>query len=208
MRARRIALGSAGALLAGSLVVAGGAPSYAIDGDECLDINEVGEPGENDVTQFAADGSPASALQVPATQQRVTELTGRVAGDGVTVAVLDSGVLSTGGLLDVERGQPAPGATRTSDLVWHQGTLLAGIIAGAPDADTGHDDAALDDRTIINGDVRRQHGVVHRCSRNDAARTDYGFLGRSAVDELGGRQVLRAAADRPASVVQIEDRMH
>jgi membrane-anchored mycosin MYCP len=137
MRARRIALGSAGALLAGSLVVAGGAPSYAIDGDECLDINEVGEPGENDVTQFAADGSPASALQVPATQQRVTELTGRVAGDGVTVAVLDSGVLSTGGLLDVERGQPAPGATRTSDLVWHQGTLLAGIIAGAPDADTG-----------------------------------------------------------------------
>ena len=137
MRSRRIALTSAGVLLAGSLVVAGGGPSYAIDGDECLDVNEVGEPGENDVTQFAVDGSPARALQVAATQQRVTELTGKVAGDGVTVAVLDSGVLSTDGLLDVEAGPPAPGATRTRDLVWHQGTLLAGIIAGAPDEGTG-----------------------------------------------------------------------
>ena len=126
-------------LLAPTLVVLGGglvlvgpaAPSYAVDGDDCASINQVETVGDNDGTEFAADGSPVVALHVQAAQQRVAELTGRVAGDGVTVAVLDSGVQPQDGLT-VRRGTPAPGSTSTRDLVWHQGTLLAGVIAAAP----------------------------------------------------------------------------
>lgn len=120
------------ALLSAGIVVGGAGASYAIDGDDCTDINQVGDPGEGEVTTFDGAGSPIRALQVETAQKRVLRLTGRTAGDGVTVAVLDSGV-SEKSELELTRGVPAPGASRTPALVWFQGTLLAGIIAAAPD---------------------------------------------------------------------------
>src|SRR5262249_2954347 len=54
-------------------------------------------------------------------------------------------------------------------------------------ADPGarHDDAALDDRAVVDHDVRRQHRVTHGGGRDDAARTYHRLLRRAAVDELG-----------------------
>lgn len=127
---------AAGGLLTGGLVLGATGAAYAVDGDDCTSINEV-DAGEGEVTTFGGDGSPVRALQVAAAQARVARVAGRPPGDGVTVAVLDSGVRPDLPGLRVVRGEPAPGASRTQDLVWHQGTLMAGVIAGAPDAANG-----------------------------------------------------------------------
>ncbi|CAN5289833.1 hypothetical protein BH09ACT12_BH09ACT12_05310 [soil metagenome] len=123
-------------VLGGTVVVGGAGASYAIDGDDCTDINQVGEPGEVEVTEFAGDGSPSKTLQIAAAQRRVKELTGHTAGHGVAVAVLDSGVEPQTGLT-VVRGKPVDGAATTPDPVWYQGTLLAGVIAAGPDPKSG-----------------------------------------------------------------------
>lgn len=137
-RARSAVVGSAAvALVAGGLVGGAAGPAYAIDGDDCTGINQVDFQSENDVTDFAGDGSPVRSLQVAGAQQRVLELTGKQAGQGITVAVLDSGVRDQPALGRVQRDDPVRGATRTGALVWHQGTLLAGVIAAAPDPASG-----------------------------------------------------------------------
>lgn len=122
-------------LVSGGLVVGGAGPSHAVDGDDCTGINQVDVGSDSEVTEFTAEASPVRALQIDAAQKRVLRLTGRPAGDGVTVAVLDSGVREQRGLR-VTTGKPTPGASRTPDLVWFQGTLLAGVIAAGPDLAT------------------------------------------------------------------------
>ena len=122
-------------LLSGGLVLGGAAASYAVDGDDCTSINQTDAGGESDVTEFAAEASPVRALHIDAAQKRVLRLAGRTAGDGVTVAVLDSGVRAQSGLR-VTPGKTAPGSSRTPDLVWFQGTLLAGIIAAGPELES------------------------------------------------------------------------
>ncbi len=129
-RALALAVGS-GVLVA----VGSGGAAYAVDGDSC-DSVEVDTTSENDVTEFAADGAPAKLLDLEEAQRRVLQLTGRRAGAGVTVAVLDSGVKPVPGRLTVQQGTPAPGASSTDDFVWFQGTMLAGVIASAPDPGT------------------------------------------------------------------------
>ena len=122
------------ALVSTSLVVGVSGTSYAIDGDDCESITQVDTGTLAEVTQFDGEGSPAQALDLDAAQRRVRDLSGRTAGAGVTVAVLDSGVQVDPLLLpSVVAGAPVPGATATKDLVYYQGTLLAGGIAAAPE---------------------------------------------------------------------------
>ncbi len=136
-------------VLAASVVLLGStSPAVAADGDDCTTINQV-DAGDNDVTVFAADGSPAQSLRLAEAQRRVRESTGRSPGDGVTVAVLDSGVRAQAALR-VEPGSPVDGARSTREPVWHQGTLLAGVIAAAPDPDTGLPVGVAPGATIVD----------------------------------------------------------
>src|SRR5690606_34374517 len=76
------------------------------------------------------------------------------------------------------------------------------------DAYAGHDDAAFDGRTVVDHDVGTEHRVTDGRGREDTAGTDDRFLREAALHELGGREVLGRSADRPAPVVEVEDRVH
>ncbi len=120
------------AVVAAGLALGVAGPSYAIDGPDCTEVS-ADATEEVSVTEFVAEASPADALHTAAAQDLVRRQTGRTPGEGVTVAVLDSGIQDVPGLLDVTRGVPAEDATRADELVWPQGTLMAGIIAAAPE---------------------------------------------------------------------------
>jgi membrane-anchored mycosin MYCP len=175
-------------LLAGLLVVGGAGASYAVDGDACADVDAVDTPGEEDVTAFAEEGSPVEVLRIAAAQQRVRELTGRPAGAGVTVAVLDSGVRAQDGL-EVERGTPTPGATATGELVWHQGTLLAGVVAADPEPASGvpvgvAPGATIHDQRVYDTGAEDADGLTPPTSEALAA-------GLEAIAPLVGRRGIR-----------------
>ena len=78
----------------------------------------------------------------------------------------------------------------------------------AADPHTRHQHAALDDRAVVDDDIGRQHRIAHRRRGHDAAGPDHRLLRGAPVDELCRREVLRLAANGPALVVQVEDRMH
>lgn len=102
----------------GLLAVGGNAPSYAVD-QGCENV--AGD--QPDVLRTERTGSPVQLMQVARAQEIAAER-GRTPGAGVTVAVLDSGVADHE-LMDVVR--PAGGPVR--ELVDHQGTSMAGLIA-------------------------------------------------------------------------------
>ena len=110
--------GVAAGLTLGVLAVAGTAPSYAVDQD-CANI----PADQQDVLTTDRTGSPVQLMQVARAQQIAAE-SGRAPGEGVTVAVLDSGVADTE-LIDVVRA----GGPSSGEPVDYQGTAMAGLIA-------------------------------------------------------------------------------
>lgn len=112
-----VRVGVAAGLTLGVLAVAGAAPSYAVDQD-CANI----PTEQQDVLTADRTGSPVQLMQVARAQQIAAE-SGRAPGEGVTVAVLDSGVADTG-LIDVVR----PGGPSSRRLVDYQGAAMAGLI--------------------------------------------------------------------------------
>lgn len=117
----RLAL--AAGLTAGSLTVVVAAPAHAVP-DLCDGI-EADLP-RGDVEEVDEPGPPIDALQVRAAQQKATELSGRQPGEGVVVAVLDSGVVDDPVIPqdDVPATQPA--------LEYFHGSAVAGLVNGAP----------------------------------------------------------------------------
>jgi membrane-anchored mycosin MYCP len=87
--------------------------------------------GANDPS--ASPGRTLESLRIPQVQDWFTER-GRVAGAGVVVAVLDSGVSTTPFITPTLVPHPAPAAGRAT-TEFFQGTTAAGIIAGAPQGD-------------------------------------------------------------------------
>lgn len=76
------------------------------------------------------------------------------------------------------------------------------------DAHTRHQHAALDGRTVLDHHVGTEYRIAHGRRGQDRPSTDHRFLRESALHELCGREILGGAADGPATVVEIEDRVH
>lgn len=120
----------AGGLVAGTLVTAGAAPAQAAD-QECSGIRS-----DNETTETAErTGSPVQLMQVAEAQRMVAE-SGRVPGEDVVVAVLDSGVARSDLMQVVEGSSFAKSDDVPADM---QGTAVAGLIAakGEPDQPIG-----------------------------------------------------------------------
>ncbi len=128
---RPVALALAGGLVAGSLAVSA-APAHAVPSAcDSIDI----ETSTDEVGEVDEPGPPLAELQVTAAQDKVRELTGKEPGAGVTVAVLDSGVVpddtrvpTPGAVVDTE-------AAKQTALEYYHGTAVAGLINGQDLAD-------------------------------------------------------------------------
>jgi len=123
----RAALLCAGLLTSG-LVVTAPAPAYADTEAECTDVTTQ--------TQYASpvgtdrDSLPLKEMGVDRAVQRLADL-GRRPGEGVVVAVLDSGVVPSTGI--PLAGQLRAGAKSPPE--YYHGTAVAGLIAGPPRPD-------------------------------------------------------------------------
>ncbi len=95
---------------------------------------------QTDCSAYAPDDPPGStdAESIPARllgveqAHRLFARAGREPGAGVRVAVLDSGVTTRPGLVDVVQG---PNFARKDELVFYHGSAVAGLIAGNARAD-------------------------------------------------------------------------
>lgn len=121
--------GSAAAVLLAGLLVLPGAPAYAAD-VACADL---GADDPRPPTPEAVS-APLQALGVPAAQAYLRSQ-GVEPGAGVTVAVLDSGVVRDGSV-PLASGLQAPSFGKARELVSYQGSAVAGLIA-APETDEG-----------------------------------------------------------------------
>lgn len=108
-------------LLAAGLVVPGAAPAVAADeGCDTLDLEATTS------TQATVESLPLEEMRIAEAHDYLERL-GKRPGEGVTVAVVDSGVTRRGGLT------LAPGSTSltgTTELQDYHGTAVAGLIAG------------------------------------------------------------------------------
>ncbi|MDP3893427.1 S8 family serine peptidase, partial [Nocardioides sp.] len=84
------------------------------------------------VSRTTAASLPLEALAIERTHERLTAR--RPPGSGVTVAVVDSGVAPGNGRIEVSRAVNLVGG---GPLVSGHGTIVAGLIAGAPRPDGG-----------------------------------------------------------------------
>jgi len=127
----RMSRAAALGLVAAGLVLVGPAPdARAVDGADCTAINAIDTTGPE-----ATDVSdPFELLQIRQAQTFVREVSGREPGEGVTVAVLDSGVQSLPQLPEVGEDRVTE-FSKSAAYSWHQGTGVAGVIAGAPRRD-------------------------------------------------------------------------
>ncbi|MCW2853775.1 MAG: peptidase and in, kexin, sedolisin, partial [Nocardioides sp.] len=166
-------------LALGSLVLGAGAPAYAAD-VACEDVTLEQSPA---VTTTALS-APARLMQV-AEAQRLAARSGAEPGEGVTVAVLDSGVAQSSRLKPIVRGVSSG---RSPGLLDPQGTAVAGLIAGRgkPDRPIG----IAPEATIM--DVR----VYDRNQANDPAAEAEPSMDRL----LAG---LRQVADLPKGAVDV-----
>lgn len=109
--------------VAGLLVpAAAAAPAVAVD----VDCEQITDQGQRPLVSTDADSAPLVQMRVPEAQH-LFEAHGLLAGHGVRVAVVDSGVFPSTGLSIVERVSfgTAP------ELSEAHGTEVAGLIAGA-----------------------------------------------------------------------------
>ncbi len=119
------------ASLAASVLVVLSPAASAYDGVEA-DCSEI--PAE-DTTQYgtAKSSLPLESMEVGAAVARVEKL-GRRPGEGVVVAVIDSGVSSAAPITVVDRKDAGNKIREPSD---YHGTAVAGLIAGHPRAGDG-----------------------------------------------------------------------
>lgn len=125
LRVARLAVASlasvavAGSALVGPLLAA---PAHAADGEfyDCLQIAADDAPVTDD-----SDSVPLGLLDGPRAQEAAASAPGR-SRRPVAVAVVDSGVSTRSGLLDVAAASPWP----SRELVSDHGTAVAGLIAG------------------------------------------------------------------------------
>ncbi|MCD4532770.1 S8/S53 family peptidase [Nocardioides sp. cx-169] len=126
MRVSGVLRGVLAAGLALGVLAVGSAPAHAEDQD-CSSINaEV-----TDTVEATSPSSPAQLMQV-AQAQRLAARSGSGPGQGVTVAVLDSGVAPSTRLNPIVA---APSSGRSPELLDYQGTAIAGLIAGRGEPD-------------------------------------------------------------------------
>ncbi len=171
----RTLLGAAGALLIALTGVGVGRPAPAFAGEPACAVQPVAMP------TIAAVGWPQTRYDLPAL--------GRLSqGDGVVVAVLDSGVdpahpQLTGAVTD--GGDPLHGGSGLDDCIGH-GTAVASIIAGRPVAGSGLRGLAPA-ATILSIRV------------NDRVQTGNGFVGAGDQEALiDGIHRAISARPRPA----------
>lgn len=118
----------AGGLAAGAFVVGGAAPAHAVD-QECSAIRA----DNTDPTTAERVGSPVQLLQI-AEAQRIVAESGKEPGEGVVVAVLDSGVVETS--TDLMSVIPRTSIfSKTNEVLEMQGTAVAGLIAAKGEDD-------------------------------------------------------------------------
>lgn len=124
---RRVRLGTAAAataLVASVLAGAPTAPASATTSVPCLD-------GESDVTA-AQPGFPLVSMKIAQAQRWLADHGKGQAGEGVVVAVLDSGVST---LAPISLAAPQVKVSNLDGAEFYHGTAVAGIIAGRPEAD-------------------------------------------------------------------------
>lgn len=120
----RPALGAA--LLAAGLVCV---PATAVAADTEATCDQIATDTTGGPFNTDRDSAPLDEMEVgPATERLAAE--GQVAGQGVVVAVIDSGVVAPAGMdvQHIDAGNKAPPA-------YYHGTAVAGLIAGPPRAD-------------------------------------------------------------------------
>ena len=115
-------------LLASALVVAVPAPAYADTEVDCTEVTT-----QNQYESPVGTDRPSLPLQEMAVDRAVAHLAelGKQPGEGVVVAVLDSGVVPSTGI--PLAGQLKAGAKSPPE--YYHGTAVAGLIAGPPRAD-------------------------------------------------------------------------
>ena len=122
--ARRWAVLLAGALTLAGLAVPVGPAAYAVEG-AC-----------NAIDDDTTDATEVQMPSVPLTELRIEEATDLLAqrdiapGQGVGVAVIDSGVADDDGRIPTVGGFRAKGFSRTDRDTYYHGTAVAGLIAG------------------------------------------------------------------------------
>lgn len=138
----RIVAATAAVVLAGGVVgtapvgVVPAAHAEVVDPevDPCVEANDptqVPEKAPEDPSESLAD------LQIADAQRIAQELGGRVAGTGVRVAVIDSGVYTDAVQPAGPPYQSPPDLSAVPEPTFYHGTAMAGIIAGAPDEEVG-----------------------------------------------------------------------
>ena len=122
--ARRWAVLLAGALTLAGLAVPVGPAAYAVEG-AC-----------NAIDDDTTDATEVQMPSVPLTELRIEEATDLLAqrdiapGQGVGVAVIDSGVADDDGRIPTVGGFRAKGFSKTDRDTYYHGTAVAGLIAG------------------------------------------------------------------------------
>ena len=115
-------------VLAAASVVVAPAPAYADTDVDCTQVTKEAQFDEPVGTD--RDSFPLEAMGVDRAVERLASQ-GRAPGEGVVVAVLDSGVEPSTGIPIVERVEA--GSKAPPD--YYHGTAVAGLIAGPPRAD-------------------------------------------------------------------------
>ena len=135
-------------LLAGGLVlgpVGAPAPAYAAVGGECVGSDDPTATSEEPTTDPSA---PLLSLQVPQAQELVRLLSGKEPGEGVQVAVVDSGVREQIGTVPEFDQDVLTAFTEKTTYESAQGTEVAAIIAGATRAQGPPPQGQRDDQVV------------------------------------------------------------
>lgn len=116
-----------GAALLGASLVA--VPGVAVAADTEATCDQIATDTTGGPFATDRDSAPLEEMEVDRATERLTA-EGRTAGQGVVVAVVDSGVVAPAGMTvtHVDAGNKAPPA-------YYHGTAVAGLIAGPPRAD-------------------------------------------------------------------------
>lgn len=136
-------------------------PASAVIEDDiaCLELEN---SGTEDTYRTAATSLPLEILGIAQAQATVAAEVrgGGLPGDGVNVAVIDSGVDAGSPLLDVRQGE---NFANKSELLDYHGTAVAGLIAGKPRGDlpTGvAPGATIIDVRVYDDDTAQEEGAV------------------------------------------------
>lgn len=159
------------------------------------DIASACNPDDADAATAVA-GRPLESLRIPQLQQWF-DRRGRVAGDGVVVAVLDSGVAATPQIRQVG---PQVLVAGRAGADFYQGTAVAGIVAGQPEVQPGTDPKDAQRIGIAPGasilDVKIFDNLGDSGTEGDLAPD-------AAVVSAGLDAVLRALSTTPIKVVNL-----